>query len=177
MDWLCNGVVPGFLETTSSAGHKKCTARLVHENLKNAESWTDTGGLLGQQAVRIQYCLSQPVPDRCAFAFSRDLMIVVIVWSAVKLVCMLIAAYTTSRSIMTVGDAIYSFLEEPAATVHTELDPRELEKAQGITGRLSHKTRAVLEQAYERLHEDSTPQLYYWYQFCSVRRYVFSFIW
>ena len=67
--------------------------------------------------TRIQYCLSQPVEEHCKLQFSLAIMIVVIVCNLIKTSCMgMIAWKQDPEPLVTLGDAIASFLERPDVT-------------------------------------------------------------
>jgi hypothetical protein len=67
--------------------------------------------------VAVDYCLSQSVPEHCEFYFNSAIMIAVILSNLIKLICMCIAAAKYGEStLVTLGDAIASFLESPDPT-------------------------------------------------------------
>lgn len=175
LDWLCSGTVPDWVRLNRSDHPRACTEPLVRLNYANAENWTATGGLLGEEQARIQYCLSQTTPNRCALQYSQTMTIVVIGWSTVKLVCMIIAALQTGRTLMTVGDAIYSYLETPETVEPVESDSNKLSKSRSWATRLSSDAQKVLEGTYNRLQSAQTTRR--WYNSCSQMRYVVLGCW
>lgn len=67
--------------------------------------------------TRIQYCLSRRVEEHCRLQFSLVIMIVVIMCNLIKTVCMSIIAWKQdSEPLVTLGDAIASFLDRPDVT-------------------------------------------------------------
>ncbi|KIX02466.1 uncharacterized protein Z518_08407 [Rhinocladiella mackenziei CBS 650.93] len=67
----------------------------------------------------VDYCLSQPVEERCQMQFSLAILIVVICCNLAKGVAMLLATRMLSdRNLMTVGDAVASFLDAEDGTTH-----------------------------------------------------------
>ncbi len=67
--------------------------------------------------VAVDYCLSQSVPEHCQFYFNSAIMVAVILSNLIKLICMCIAAAKHGEStLVTLGDAIASFLELPDTT-------------------------------------------------------------
>jgi hypothetical protein len=67
----------------------------------------------------IRYCLSETLEEHCCLQYSVHLAIVVIILNAAKAVMMLYLAFGVKESpLMTVGDAISSFLQESDG--HTE---------------------------------------------------------
>ena len=62
----------------------------------------------------LDYCLSQPAEERCKLEFSLHIMVTVIICNAAKAVVMGLAVWTHRiPTLVTVGDAIASFLEAP----------------------------------------------------------------
>lgn len=96
-DWLCGGA-----GVTGSCDIKYALA--------SVDLWVEEGGA-------VQYCLSEPWPEKCSLQFSRDIMIVVIICNAIKFICMILAVFINKESVLTtVGDAIMSFLDNPDRT-------------------------------------------------------------
>jgi hypothetical protein len=61
---------------------------------------------------QIQYCLSEPVDQNCKLQFNVRFAVIVIIFNAIKTAIMAYSAFGVSRTpLMTVGDAITSFLE------------------------------------------------------------------
>ena len=82
----------------------------ISEVLQHASAWTinDLG---------VDYCLSQPVPEQCRLQFSLAIMIVVVACNFVKLVCFCIILWKRHwKPLVTLGDAIASFLDRPDPT-------------------------------------------------------------
>ena len=66
---------------------------------------------------RIQYCLSKRVEEHCKLQFSLVIMIVVVISNLIKTVCMsMIVWKQDSEPLVTLGDAIASFLDRPDMT-------------------------------------------------------------
>jgi len=62
----------------------------------------------------VEYCLSEEVPDICRLQFAVPIMAVVLSCNFVKFLCMIIAIWRCKdASMVTLGDAITSFLEKP----------------------------------------------------------------
>lgn len=62
----------------------------------------------------IEYCLSEPIPERCACTANVPIIAVVLVCNFIKLVAMYIVATRLHDSpLITIGDAIESFLDSP----------------------------------------------------------------
>lgn len=65
----------------------------------------------------IQYCLGYPVEERCKLQFSLAIVIVVIVCNLMKTICMGIIVWKRDpEPLVTLGDAIASFLDRPDVT-------------------------------------------------------------
>lgn len=63
------------------------------------------------------YCMSQNVEEKCTLHFSRGILLVVIACNAIKLGCLLWTLWRYKQpTLVTLGDAIASFLEEPDPT-------------------------------------------------------------
>ena len=64
--------------------------------------------------TNIQYCLSKRVGEHCTLQFSLAIMIVVITCNMLKTICMSIIAWKQDpEPLVTLGDAIASFLDRP----------------------------------------------------------------
>ena len=73
----------------------------------NAQDWNVNGN-------PIDYCLSQEVDEKCALQFSLPIMLIVIICNLIKTTCMVLMVLKEgSHPLVTVGDAIASFLVEP----------------------------------------------------------------
>ena len=115
--WICNG---GF--------HEGCDTGPI---LSNSSSWTLIGlawtnstypiatpgkplTTKSETRIPVDYCLSKRVKERCKVQFSLHVMIVVIISNLLKAVSMLLILWTQkSAPLVTLGDAIVSFLEVP----------------------------------------------------------------
>lgn len=65
----------------------------------------------------IDYCLAMPAVEQCKLQFSSTIMIVVILCNLIKTVCMAVIALKWSgQPLVTIGDAIASFLDSPDST-------------------------------------------------------------
>ncbi|KAI3340699.1 hypothetical protein F4824DRAFT_487113 [Ustulina deusta] len=66
------------------------------------------------QALELQYCLAQPSPGQCKVGLSNSLLLVVIICVFIKLTqCAFVVWKLPRRSLVTLGDAIESFILEP----------------------------------------------------------------
>ena len=65
----------------------------------------------------VQYCLSERVPETCSYSGSIPILIVVIVCNAYKILGMLVVAFgLRDNPMVTVGDAVESYLNQPDET-------------------------------------------------------------
>ncbi|KAJ8111878.1 hypothetical protein OPT61_g5625 [Boeremia exigua] len=68
---------------------------------------------------RVRSCLSEPTGQKCKLNFSVHLFIIVIAFNALKVLAILISVFTLRNDpLLTVGDAVASFLRYPDATAH-----------------------------------------------------------
>ena len=78
---------------------------------KQDTNWTITG-YISNEDYPIQYCLSQPVVERCKVQFGLPIMLTVVACNFVKCLCMVLTLWwQRSPPLVTLGDAIESFLQ------------------------------------------------------------------
>ena len=110
-DWICSD------EKYTQNGEIPCNPNAV---LADIDNWDYNTLSVGGSVVPnnpIEYCLSQTVPEHCQLQFSIKIMIVVIVANFLKLFCMLYTVWSHKiPTLVTVGDAISSFLQDPDPT-------------------------------------------------------------
>jgi hypothetical protein len=83
-----------------------CTFRLGQAR-KNPASWTPLG-------TEIKYCLSERAPERCTVQSSLPIVAVILFLNLAKAIMMFIIAFSVKESpLLTMGDAIASFLDRP----------------------------------------------------------------
>lgn len=95
--WLCSAEspLPGRCDLTELAA--------------SSYSWNIT-----DYHFPIKYCLSERAQERCRLQFSLRMMVVVIICNIVKVVCMSLTLWKRKTDpLVTVGDAVASFLEKP----------------------------------------------------------------
>ena len=86
----------------------------LSEVLNDASHWKPQHG---NGDVEIDYCLSQQTPEHCKLQFSLQIVIVVIAINFLKMILMLYMAFGLNDTpLMTVGDAVASFLNEEDTT-------------------------------------------------------------
>jgi hypothetical protein len=104
LSWICFGLIGNY--SSSNGG---CTQSKIEANLGNASNWV-------LYNHRVKYCLSLQEEERCKIRFSVYIMIAVIACNVVKAVCMLLYTLEHAGTLLTVGDAIDSFLSEEDTT-------------------------------------------------------------
>lgn len=91
-----------------------CPYGLCHSTLSEMIAEAATWQLGGWS---VTYCLGQPVEEHCKLQFSGAIMVVVIVCNLCKMIIMGYVAWKRpSEPLVTVGDAIASFLDQPDPT-------------------------------------------------------------
>jgi len=82
------------------------TCNMAH-NRQNATNWE-----IGDN--KIDYCLSELMPEHCRLQFSIYILVTVIIMNACKSLAMLLALYQGNEvRLVTIGDALASFLNHP----------------------------------------------------------------
>jgi hypothetical protein len=85
-----------------------------------ADQWVSGAGLAGPgrgKGYAVSHCLAEQVEGTCSLHFSLDLAIVVMTFNLAKIFCMCYVAFWIRDSpLITVGDAVDSFLRVPDAT-------------------------------------------------------------
>ena len=103
-DWICSSHPSAI-----SGEYDQCD--IINSVLPYSANWTITAhdGIGANYSV--QYCLSEPVDAHCRVQFSIAIMSIVIGCNCLKVLCMvLILRYQRSQPLVTLGDAIASFL-------------------------------------------------------------------
>ena len=107
----------------------------------------------------LQYCLSVPVEEHCKLQFSLIIMIIVIICNLIKTICMsLIVWKQDSEPLVTLGDAIASFLDLPDA------------KTEGNC--IAWKARFVKSKSWDSLPCTWYPKRSRWFRAASSRRWL-----
>jgi hypothetical protein len=76
-----------------------------------------SGGSTPTDFPMVDYCLSEPWPEKCQFDLSPPLMIAVIVCNIVKVICLGVVLWQHRfDTLITTGDSIVSFLDNPDPT-------------------------------------------------------------
>ena len=104
LSWMCNATY-----------NNRSTCRDALPNvLANVDDWRPFDLRSDKLGPRVQFCLSETVPEACSLQFSLVIILIVIICNMGKT---LIMTFTTFKMIwqplITVGDGIASFLVEP----------------------------------------------------------------
>ncbi|KAF2430337.1 hypothetical protein EJ08DRAFT_660813 [Tothia fuscella] len=95
-------------------GENSCNGAPRCQNRLAAIRRNTTGWFPGKSAVAIDHCWSLRVPEKCKVQFSLHLAVVVLILNLAKAVLMCLTAVgATAPPLLTVGDAIASFLGNP----------------------------------------------------------------
>ena len=107
----------------------------------------------------IGYCLSKTVAEHCKLQFSVTIMIVVIICNTIKTVCMTTIAWKQHpEPLVTLGDAIASFLDRPDVTT----------KRNCVAGR----TRFEESRHWGQLLSRWEPKRFRWFRAASRKRWI-----
>lgn len=88
----------------------------LHEVLADASHWKPQQNLIGDD-FEVEFCLSQQTDEHCKLQFSLQIVIVIIIINTLKMILMLYVVFGLSETpLMTIGDAIASFLNEEDST-------------------------------------------------------------
>ena len=114
-NWMCDL----YPEAQYGINNEQCRLNVV---LQHPTDWAirsnredRTTGMW--QPDPVDYCLSLRVEEHCRLQFSLALLILVVVCNFCKAACMILMVYRhDSKPLVTLGDAISSFLDEPDTT-------------------------------------------------------------
>ncbi|KAK0648169.1 hypothetical protein B0T16DRAFT_455664 [Cercophora newfieldiana] len=110
--WLCKDIQQNDKALNGKQKSGFCSAYLA-ELRANPSEWTVTGS-------PVKYCLSQPAGDICKLYFSPPIASVVIGMNFIKAVAIGLVLYTLKDApLLTLGDAVGSFLEFPDETTES----------------------------------------------------------
>lgn len=77
--------------------------------------------LADERPIMFDYCLSERVDEKCQLYFNPPICLVVILCNVVKVICMFLTIHgNKKRILLTIGDAISSFLSRPDITTQGE---------------------------------------------------------
>ena len=165
-NWLCSD--PKF--------PLDCTPSAVINYINNGGTWYHVGSAAGDPNGAIEYCLSERVQERCQLQFSITIMVIVIIANFLKLLCMLYTVRSHSvPTLVTVGDAIASFLQDPDPTTvgHCTLSKRDVDK----DGKWSRRGFNGRYQAVSAQPRPWVVKRYFWFSGASKTRWSICYFW
>ena len=119
--WMCSTVedhVPTLCDASSLAaaaagGKWPLSGELVDSrSAPGVDRWADCEE--NRKSYNVQYCLAQPTPEACHIGVVTDTLAAVIASNAIKVICLAwICFWLRRRPLLTIGDAVASFLERP----------------------------------------------------------------
>ena len=150
--WFCGGV--------------SCDANSIAEEA----TWV-LCGYQSEDCLRVEYCLSQIVEEHCKLQFSGGIMMVVIVCNLCKMIIMgYIAWKRPLEPLVTVGDAIASFLDEPdLTTMGSCLSGKDQFEKTSSSGQAGGRALRDWGQGIMRYDLGAS----YWFRAVSIRRWTF----
>ncbi|KAI9714164.1 MAG: hypothetical protein M1812_006492 [Candelaria pacifica] len=105
--WICP---PGLIPSNNYDDRIYCNNIIESQVIPKADQWNPNGW-------KSKYCLSEPVTGKCSLSFSLVVIVIVIIFNIGKALSMLWVAFRiTDHPLITVGDAISSFLNKKDAT-------------------------------------------------------------
>ena len=108
----------------------------------------------------IDYCLSREWPEQCKVQFSVIILGVVIAANCIKVVCMLATLYMDIDCLVTIGEAISSFLKAPDRTT---------------IGMCNVNRRTIANTSWKGSSPTATPwkaKRHFWFQALSITRWL-----
>lgn len=150
LSWMCNRT---YIDCTSPP---LVCRDVLPKVLANADDWRPFAFRGGP---RVQFCLSETVPETCSLQLSLAIILVVIICNMGKTLIMTFIAFKMSwRPLITVGDGIASFLVEPDMTTKNAY-------------RLTTNTTKGLESSFWSKFMWTSKKLR-WFQSSSLRRWL-----
>ncbi|KAI9738738.1 MAG: hypothetical protein M1834_008243 [Cirrosporium novae-zelandiae] len=161
-EWLC------LQHSEWYTGSGSCDTKVA---VQHASSWSweyvFTAYENGEYSASatIDYCMSEVVEGHCKLYFNVTVMAIVLCCNLAKTVCMFLTVYKQSNEILvTVGDAIVSFLDNPDLTTKgmcllskTDVDKGEWRKRQ---------------HAPDTTPKTWNPEKPFWYKAASLKRWL-----
>ena len=146
-------------------GDESCDA----ESIAQEATW-ELCGYRNLGCLGIEYCLSQKVDEHCKLQFSGAIMMAVIVCNLCKMIIMgYIAWKRPSEPLVTVGDAIASFLDEPdLTTMGSCLSGKDQFEEMSSSGQAGDRVLRKWGQGTMRCDLGAS----YWFRAASIRRWT-----
>ncbi|KAL8901925.1 MAG: hypothetical protein Q9207_004966 [Kuettlingeria erythrocarpa] len=113
-NWMCDL----YPEAQHGGNSEQCRLDIL---LPQANEWAIRSRSPNQDGIwqhdPVDYCLSRRVEEHCRLQFSLSLLILVVICNSIKAACMILMAYRhDDKPLVTLGDAVASFLEDPDST-------------------------------------------------------------
>src|SRR5262245_61026329 len=99
--WPCNAHY--FFEDESQDALEACTPSSL---MSEREPWR-------MHEHEVSYCLARETPQKCRMQFITSILVIVLISNLIKVICMVILLLRKSNTLLTLGDAIQSFLVDP----------------------------------------------------------------
>ena len=163
--WQCSS--PGMGSTHCDFNSLAATANTWQ--LPSVIFYNSTQGLVLKdgQNVPVQYCLAESVKPACSVGVSFPIMVIVIVCNSVKIICLLLALLTKFQPLVTVGDAIASFMARPDDSTygHCNLSARNVRDGDWKPNRYGPFKAPAIPKAWKSYQ-------YRWYSGASGQRWI-----
>ena len=149
------------------------TTTIIYTNSSNGSSLSN---------APIRYCLSQKVEEHCQLQFSVSIMAFVIIANFLKICCMVYTLWSLrTPTLVTLGDAISSFLQEPDSTTvgRCTLSGKNVDKDEVWYKRV-YDDRTLRLAGFESFPSRPEPwqeQSYHWFKAASRARWGISYTW
>lgn len=171
IEWVWPQAQVALDDTRWFCGYPSCDTR----NITKGANWRICGLQNDyDNCVDINYCLSQTVEEHCKLQFSGAILVVVIVCNFCKMTIMgYIAWKRPSEPLVTVGDAIASFLDHPDLTTTGNcLAGKDQFEKKSMSGPFGHQAPINWGQGTMRCDLRTS----YWYKAVDMRQWTLLFI-
>ena len=129
----------------------------------NTSSWT-------YDSQPINYCLSEPVPERCTLQYSLYILIAVVICNAVKVLVMLITFWKQkAETLVTLGDAVASYLDDHDPTTRGQCLSTKRDVTKGLKSRNSGIGLVPGPKEFQ-------PKRHFWFAAPSAKRWLSTII-
>ncbi|RMZ86815.1 hypothetical protein DV736_g5959, partial [Chaetothyriales sp. CBS 134916] len=176
-DWICRAVATIYQSHNSPNNPTACDA-YISEIEAASDEWEPWG-------YQVQYCMSETVEESCSFNGNIPIIFTVITCNVAKMLLMWIVAFRLRGSpLITIGDAVASFLQRPDLTTEglcllTRQDVTMGAEKVGAEGRpLPGQLRLWPpdSSATKLQGKPATARRYRWSQAASWKRWVFTIV-
>lgn len=139
---------------------------------RQPSTWAPFGGVVSQ-------CWAEKIPEECMLSFSLTLGLIVIACNATKFLCMILTVLLHWKpALVTVGDAIQSFIEKPDKTtrggcLYSSNVMHLLWESVGTSSPASLQQKLLLESRLEKMRRPTyRPEAYQWAKSASLGRWL-----